>query len=76
MTLLIAGLIFTISLKNVLCYNIVKNKALTVVGYFHCWFETIHPFGDGNGRTGRMLVNYLLIGYNLPPIILFEGDRE
>lgn len=53
-----------------------ENNALKVVSYFHCWFETIHPFADGNGRVGRMLLNYLLIGNNLPPIVLFEDDRE
>ncbi|WP_368491071.1 Fic family protein [Clostridium sp. BJN0013] len=52
------------------------NNVLTVISYFHCWFESIHPFADGNGRTGRMLVNYLLIGNNFPPIVLFENDRE
>ncbi len=52
------------------------NNALRVVSYFHCWFESIHPFADGNGRVGRMLLNYLLIGNNLPPIVLFENDRE
>ncbi|WP_340695937.1 Fic family protein [Hydrogenobacter thermophilus] len=28
---------------------------------FHLLFEVIHPFVDGNGRTGRILMNYLLI---------------
>ena len=53
-----------------------ENNVLKVVSYFHCWFETIHPFADGNGRIGRMLLNYMLIGNNLPPIVLFEEDRE
>lgn len=56
--------------------NITEDNGLKVVSYFHCWFETIHPFADGNGRVGRMLLNYLLVGNNLPPIILFENDRE
>lgn len=50
-----------------------ENNALKVVSYFHCWFESIHPFADGNGRAGRMIFNYLLIGNNLPPIIIFES---
>lgn len=53
-----------------------ENNALKIVSYVHCWFETIHPFADGNGRVGRMLINYLLIGNNIPPIIIFYDDRE
>lgn len=56
--------------------NIAEDNTLKVVSYFHCWFEIIHPFADGNGRVGRMLLNYLLVVNNLPPIILFENDRE
>ncbi len=31
----------------------------------HVWFESIHPFRDGNGRTGRILLSYILIGCGL-----------
>jgi len=31
----------------------------------HVWFETIHPFSDGNGRVGRILLSYILIGRGL-----------
>lgn len=31
----------------------------------HVWFETIHPFSDGNGRVGRILMSYILIGQGL-----------
>jgi len=41
----------------------------------HVIFETIHPFDDGNGRTGRIILNYLLISAGYPPIIL-KGDDE
>ncbi|WPC42367.1 Fic family protein [Clostridium sp. JS66] len=43
---------------------------------YTCWFETIHPFADGNGRVGRMLINYLIIGNNLLPITIFENDSK
>ena len=53
-----------------------SSNALKMVAYFHCWFETIHPFADGNGRVGRFLLNYLLLSKDLPPIILYETDRN
>lgn len=34
----------------------------------HVWFERIHPFSDGNGRTGRMIINQQLINNGLLPI--------
>lgn len=42
---------------------------------FHHKFEKIHPFMDGNGRTGRMLLNYILIKDNYPPLIIHKKTR-
>lgn len=50
--------------------------ALTVAAYFHAKFENIHPFSDGNGRTGRLLMNYLLLLLGHPPIVIHEEDRK
>ena len=41
----------------------------------HIVFEKIHPFSDGNGRTGRMVMNYSLIENGLPPLIIKKEDR-
>ena len=52
------------------------HQALTAAAYFHAKFENIHPFADGNGRTGRLLMNYLLLLWDHPPVIIHEEDRK
>ena len=42
----------------------------------HCRFEQIHPFLDGNGRTGRLLLNLVLVRLGYPPAIIFKRDRS
>lgn len=49
---------------------------LNIAGYFHLSFENIHPFADGNGRVGRTLINYILLVHGMPPVIIFDEDRE
>ena len=56
--------------------DIPDEKALTAAAYFHAKFENIHPFADGNGRTGRLLMNYFLVLHNHPPIVIHEEDRR
>ena len=41
----------------------------------HCEFERIHPFLDGNGRTGRLLLNLVLVRMGYPPVIIYKPDR-
>lgn len=53
-----------------------SEKILTAAAYFHAKFENIHAFADANGRTGRLAMNYLLLLYGHPPVIVFEEDRK
>ncbi len=51
-------------------YSINKDKLhpLVIATYFHIGFETIHPFIDGNGRVGRLLMNFILHKNKYPMI--------
>lgn len=49
---------------------------LTRASYFHLVFENIHPFADGNGRVGRVLMNYFLMLNNYPPAVIFNDDKQ
>ncbi len=56
-------------------FNKKKYSPLVVASYMHCGFEGIHPFIDGNGRVGRLLLNFILMKNVLPPIDIKEKRR-
>ncbi|MDP1729179.1 MAG: Fic family protein [archaeon] len=58
-------------MKSLLSWYAKNNKKLhplILATYFHVAFETIHPFVDGNGRVGRLLMNFILHKYGYPMI--------
>ncbi len=63
--------------KLIYWYGINKNKIhpLRLATEFHARFESIHPFEDGNGRTGRVLLNAILLEQDYPPLIIRKTAR-
>ncbi len=52
-----------------------ERPTLEAIADLHAGYERIHPFLDGNGRTGRLLTNLLLLRLGYPPAIIRKGDR-
>jgi Fic family protein len=44
--------------------------------WLHLGFESVHPFSDGNGRVGRLLLNLHFLKHNWPPVHILPPDRE
>lgn len=54
-------------------YNAKKEKSLEEILAFHVQFERIHPFQDGNGRVGRLIMFKECLRYNIVPFIIEDG---
>ena len=56
-------------------YNNLKNITIEDIIDFHYKFEKIHPFGDGNGRVGRMIMFKECLKNNIMPFIVLDDDK-
>ena len=56
-----------------LCYKSTENKTLEDILEFHVQFERIHPFQDGNGRVGRLIMFKECLKHNIVPFIIEDN---
>ena len=56
-------------------YNNDTQEIFNNIDKYHIEFEKIHPFEDGNVRTGRLLLTYELLKNNLPTVVISKEDR-
>ena len=61
--------------KLLLDYNNICTKKLSDLLDFHVRFEKIHPFQDGNGRVGRMILFMECLKYNIIPFIIYDNEK-
>lgn len=48
---------------------------MVLAARFHGFYEYLHPYRDGNGRTGRLLSNFILLHFDKPELIIKREDR-
>jgi len=60
-------------------HNKIKSQQISpilIASEFHYKFIRIHPFDDGNGRLARILMNFILMQFGYPPVIIKTEDKE
>lgn len=56
--------------------NVNEMHPVQLAAEFHYCFVCIHPFDDGNGRVARLLMNYIILKNEYPPVIIKSEDKE
>lgn len=56
--------------------NATHDSPDTLSKNLHVMYEKIHPFADGNGRTGRMFMNWFRLKHGLPLLIIHTGEEQ
>jgi Fic family protein len=56
--------------------ELTETNPIILAAEFHYRFILIHPFGDGNGRLARLLMNFILMRSGYPPVIVKNEDKD
>jgi cell filamentation protein, protein adenylyltransferase len=55
--------------------RLAENHPVVHAAIHHAWLERIHPFVDGNGRVGRLILNFMLLQHEYPPAVILATQR-